>query len=136
MKVDQATYEEIKATKDDGVSSKDCAEQMGLDLGDVNEAYASKSYESYAGIPLKKPTETKIITPMKKGNFAGLVAKKYEKNDSLRETQNLLSKNISSLWNIIRLLESRKRHLEGEVLFMESYIQNGTRIIEDDIETE
>lgn len=135
--IDEVTYEEIKAAKEDGLNSIDISSEFNLSLEETNRLLGSKDFYAYKGIEVPKDKGGKSIEkmiPMKKGYFQSILTKKYNQNDILNNTQSSLSNNIKSLWDIIKFLELRKQELEKQIDFMERYILKGTRIIDESIE--
>lgn len=132
-KVDEITYAEIKAAQSDGINSEDIAEETGISHESAIEIFTSLNWNEYAGIE-SDPQVFNKVDRLEKGHFRGLIAKKQEENDSLRETRDQLAETVKSLWGMINLLEKRKKQLENDVSFMHSYIKEGASFIERRIE--
>lgn len=140
-KIDEVIYNEIKEAKKDGLNSKDCAEEMELELAEVNKVFASDTYEDYAEIPIKsKSLEIKKpkhdIAPLQKGYFRSLIERRKEENVGLKEMHEALGATVKGLWGMIDLLQARKTQLENDIKFMENYIRRGSAMIENYVEDE
>ncbi len=120
---DEATYEEVVAHKEEGWTSKQTADEMSLDVSDVNEVYGSASYLQYSGKPA-------IVHPGSSGYFKGLIARKSEENSNLKETRAWLLEQVYFLRRAISFLEARKKELETGVSMLEKNIFIGIEAME------
>lgn len=126
-KIDEVDYEEIKAAKENGLTSKECADEMNIELSIVNKVYSSVSYESYSGI---KKSGAEIVSPAQSGYYKSLIAKKHEENEQLKDTRGWLLEQISFLRKSVSFLELRKRELEDGIKKLEQQVRIGVDIIE------
>ena len=125
--IDEITYNEIVEAKNDGLNSKDTAEEMELNLEDVNKVYASIDWKDFSG---EKTKNTEIITPARAGYYKSLVAKKQEENSNLKENRGWLLEQVSFLRKSVAFLETRKRDLEDGIKNLEKQIRAGIGIME------
>ena len=120
-KIDEIVYEEIKAAKSDGLTSKDCADEMDLELSEVNKIYASTSYQEYSG----KKSKTSIVDATKADYYRSLLARKEEDKDNLQGTKGYLLEQVSFLRKSVAFLELRKRELEDGIKNLEKQVRVG-----------
>ncbi len=135
--INKNQFIEIKEFQEDGGTSNKIASKFKITLLHTAKVMRAETYDEYLLLLKgKKIDQDKLnkIAPVAKGYFRGLVAKKYEENEILTETRDGLSENVKALWKMIKLLESRKKYLEGQIYFMEDYMKKGTNFIEDHVE--
>ena len=128
MNIDEALFAEIKASQEDGVSSSDCAEQMELNLVDVNNVYSSGSFDNFRSKIISeysliededKRKSVSKVGPAMSGYYKSLIAKKGIENNNLKEHRGWLMEQVSYLRKAVAFLELRKKELEDGIKGLE-----------------
>jgi hypothetical protein len=155
IRLDEATFAEVKASQEDGLSSKDIAKNLGLRLPAVNVAMKSETFDDYderwnekAGNSVgendiaeddeeieEEPQKQPSYSVLKKGGFTvdhykGLIAAKAEENGNLKEMRGFLLEQVSVLKKTVRFLEIRKAELDTAIKSMEHTIVGGINVLE------
>lgn len=131
--IDEVTYEEIKAAKDDSMNSLQISEEFNISLEIVNEILGSINYTTYSTLDKKETKTIKrfgkeiIVSKDPSKNEKGYLRNKIEQNNpfkELSETESNLLFTIKGLWKMIDILQNRKIQIERDIRYSEEYLQS------------
>lgn len=127
IEIDKALFTEIKASQEDGISSIEVAAEFEMPIEQVNAVYSVASYKGYVANngTDKQKREVEIVTPAQASYFTGLVSKKLEENENLKEQRAWLMEQVSYLRRSVSFLENRKSELERGINLLEKNILSG-----------
>lgn len=138
MKIDEIIFNEIKSAQEDGLTSKGIAEEMDLDIEQVNKVLSSRNFKEFSTGEISIDTSLTILKPKDKG----FIRQSLKPKDANLEISNqerakqlvTLNKQIQVSWDMIKLLEKRKNQLSQDINQMEDYIRNGINLSEKYVE--
>lgn len=125
MKVSELIFDKIKDAKKDGLTSKECADEMSLDLKEVNIVYTALGWNSYSG-----ENKAELVTTAQAGYYKSLIAKNEKESGDLKENRSWLIEQVSFLRKSVAFLETRKRDLEDGIKELEKQVYQGVGIME------
>lgn len=136
MEIDEVTYDEIRAAKDDGLNTVQIADEFNVSLEEVNKVITTNDYRHYSG---KKPQpKHEVATITKEGQEKkGTLRKEIAKSDPMKNLSSVekdLLFTIKGLWTMVDMLTSEKTKLEKDILFMKEYLRRGINLAEEHIE--
>ena len=100
MKIDEATFAEIKVAQEDGVSSTDCASELKLEEPDVIVAYSHSNFKEFRKAIVNNqalPEEDRKalqVLPAQSAYYKRLIEQKSEQNTMLKETRGWLLEQV------------------------------------------
>lgn len=131
-KLDQGTYEEIKAGQIDGVDAKDLAEQLEIKIEQVEEVMRSGTWKQYNNGFTPKTTAPVIPKAAPSQSIRRMIGENYMENQERTEARDVLAMQVRGLMSTIRLLERRKLDLEHAIAAYDSYLLKALKILDID----
>lgn len=138
LKLNEDEFHDVKQAQEEGSTSKEIAQKLGLRLPAISVAMKYEDYDAYEAQwddtksepiqpVIKKPTGTpdRSLSPAAQSVTRGLGD---HKPTVVKHTQSLVDY-IKSLWAMIHVLEWRRNMLENEIVEKEKYLEKIIAII-------
>jgi hypothetical protein len=133
-KLDQATYEEVKAGQIDGAEATEIAAQLEISVEQVEEIMRSGTYKQYKNgfTPKTTPILSPKVKPAPSESIKRLLGDRYEQDERLEDKRDVLSMQVRGLLCTVKLLESRKWQLEEAISRYDKYLQKALKVLDID----
>lgn len=131
-KVDQETYEEIKAGQIDEAEPAALAKLLEVDLAQVEEVYRSGTWKQYKDGFTPKTTGPVVPRSAASESIRSLIGANYEQNERIAEHKDVLGMQLRGLMCAVRLLEKRKYDLEQAILRYDGYLLKALKMLDID----
>lgn len=80
------------------------------------------------GMDIVTSTKKKTNLQLQVGHFEKILQDKKEYHSMLAGTEQALVFNVKGLWQMVRLLEDKKKYLEAYIEDLEKYIKKGSKM--------